>query len=394
MQGARKIHYMHREVAPNGANFGGLRGGAGGGKMRHPMLQLAQATYAWPLRPLMFRLDPERTHRMTLAILARMPAFSPAPDPPELRTTLWGVTFSNPVGLAAGLDKDARAAAAWNALGFGFVEVGTITPRPQFGNPRPRMWRIPERRALVNRLGFPSDGMEAVKPRVQRMRAQGLRMRIGLNFGPNKETPPERVVEDYAALASRLGPLADFIVVNLSSPNTPALRAWQAPERMRTIVEAVRAAQPQSRRPLMVKLSPDLEERELREICAAAIDLALDGIVATNTTLKREEVGVAASFEGGLSGAPLLERASEVIGQIYRNTQGRLPIIGVGGIASAEDAYAHIRAGASMVEFYTGFVYRGPGLVREIKEGLVRLLNRDGFSSISEAVGSGQGKVT
>jgi len=220
------------------------------------------------------------------------------------------------------------------------------------------------------------------------MRAQGLRMRIGLNFGPNKETPPERVAEDYAALVSRLGPLADFIVVNLSSPNTPGLRAWQAPERMRTIVEAVRAAQPQNRRPLMVKLSPDLEERELREICAAAIDLALDGIVATNTTLKREEVGVAASFEGGLSGAPLLERASEVIGQIYRNTQGRLPIIGVGGIASAEDAYAHIRAGASMVEFYTGFVYRGPGLVREIKEGLVRLLNRDGFSSISEAVGS------
>ncbi len=325
---------------------------------------------------------------MTLAILAGIPALSPAPDPPEVRTTLWGVTFSNPVGLAAGLDKDARAVAAWNAFGFGFVELGTITPRPQFGNPRPRMWRIPERRALVNRLGFPSDGMEAVKPRIQRMRAQGPRMRIGLNFGPNKETPPERVVEDYAALASRLGPLADFIVVNLSSPNTPGLRAWQAPERMRTIVEGVRAAQPQNRRPLMVKLSPDLEERELREICAAAIDLALDGIVATNTTLKREEVGVAASFEGGLSGAPLLERASEVIGQIYRNTQGRLPIIGVGGIASAEDAYAHIRAGASMVEFYTGFVYRGPRLVREIKEGLVRLLNRDGFSSISEAVGS------
>ncbi len=354
--------------------------------MRHPMIPLAQATYAWFLRPLMFRLDPERAHRMTLAILARMPALVPAPDPPELRTTLWGVTFSNPLGLAAGLDKDARAVAAWNALGFGFVELGTITPRPQFGNPRPRMWRITERRALVNRLGFPSDGMEEVKPRIQRMRAQGLRMRIGLNFGPNKA--PEGVTEDYAALASRLGPLADFIVVNLSSPNTPGLRAWQAPERMRTIFEAVRAAQPQNRRPLMVKLSPDLEERELREICVAAIDLALDGIVATNTTLKREEVGVAASFEGGLSGEPLAMRAREVIGQIYRNTQGRLPIIGVGGIKSAEDAYAHIRAGASMVEFYTGFVYRGPGLVREIKEGLVRLLNRDGFSSISEAVGS------
>jgi dihydroorotate dehydrogenase len=358
------------------------------------MLPLAQATYAWLLRPLMFRLDPERAHRMTLALLARTPAFSPAPDPPELRTTLGGLTFSNPVGLAAGLDKDARAAAAWNALGFGFVELGTVTPHSQFGNPRPRMWRITERRALVNRLGFPSDGMEAVKPRIQRIRAQGLRMRIGLNFGPNKDTPPERVAEDYAALASRLGPLADFIVVNLSSPNTPGLRAWQAPERMRTIVEAVRAAQPENRRPLMVKLSPDLEERELSEVCAAAIDLALDGIVATNTTLKREEVGVPASFEGGLSGGPLIERAREVIGQIYRNTQGRLPIIGVGGIMSAEDAYAHICAGASTVEFYTGFIYRGPGLVREIKEGLVRLLNRDGFRSISEAVGSAAGRAT
>jgi dihydroorotate dehydrogenase len=360
--------------------------------MRHPMVPLAQAAYAWFLRPLMFRLDPERAHRMTLALLARMPALSPAPDRPELRTTLWGVTFSNPVGLAAGLDKDARVAAAWNALGFGFVELGTVTPRPQFGNPRPRMWRIIERRALVNRLGFPSDGMEAVAPRGESMRSQGLRMRLALNFGPNKETPPERVAEDYAALTSRLGPLADFIVVNLSSPNTPGLRAWQAPERMRTIVEAVRAAQLENRRPLMVKLSPDLEERELREICAAAIDLALDGIVATNTTLKREEVGVTASFEGGLSGEPLAKRAREVIAQIYSNTQGRVPIIGVGGIMSAEDAYAHIRAGASMVEFYTGFVYRGPGLVREIKEGLVRLLNRDGFRSISEAVGSAVGK--
>jgi dihydroorotate dehydrogenase len=368
-----------------------LRGRAGGGKMRHPMLPLAEATYAWFLRPLMFRLDPERAHRMTLAILAGIPAIAPAPDPPELRTTLWGVTFSNPVGLAAGLDKDARAAAAWNALGFGFVELGTVTPCAQFGNPRPRMWRITERRALVNRLGFPSGGMEAVKPRIQRIRAQGLRMRIALNFGPNKETPPERVAEDYAALASRLGPLADFIVVNLSSPNTPGLRAWQAPERMRTIVEAVRASQAQNRRPLMVKLSPDLDERELREICAAAIDLALDGIVATNTTLKREEVG--ASFEGGLSGEPLAKRAREVIAQIYRNTQGRLPIIGVGGIMSAEDGYAHIRAGASMIEFYTGFVYRGPGLVREIKEGLVRLLSRDGFRSISEAVGSAKEKA-
>src|SRR5260370_40477236 len=172
----------------------------------------------------MCRLAPGGANGRALAIPAGIPAVAPAPDPPELRTTLWGVTFSNPVGLAAGLDKDARAVAAWNALGFGFVEVGTITPRPQFGNPRPRMWRITERRALVNRLGFPSDGMEAVKPRIQRMRAQGLRMRIGLNFGPNKETPPERVVEDYAAPASRLGPTADFIIATSPSPYTTVMR--------------------------------------------------------------------------------------------------------------------------------------------------------------------------
>jgi dihydroorotate dehydrogenase len=366
--------------------------------------------YTRLLRPLMFRLDPETAHRLTLAALSLMPppwrARHP-PDPIELATTVFGLTFANPIGLAAGMDKDARAVNAWNALGFGFAELGTVTPRPQPGNAPPRMWRLAEQRALINRLGFPGNGMDAVAQRLTSIRRDRLAMSLVLNFGPNKDTPPDRVVEDYAALTRRLASFADAIVVNLSSPNTPGLREFQAPERMRAIVEAIRNALPSKQLaasaaaanatptaaprqpPLLVKIAPDLDSAQLSAVCAAAIDLDLiDGIVATNTTLKREEVGVSATFEGGLSGAPLMARSREVIAQVYRETHGRMPIIGVGGIASAEDAYGHICAGASLVELYTGMIYRGPMLVREIKRGLVRLLARDGFRSISEAVGS------
>ena len=352
------------------------------------MIAIADTAYAL-LKPILFAIDAERAHRWTLAMLARIPLAAAAPDPPELKTTVFGVAFSNPVGLAAGMDKDARAGTAWNALGFGFAEVGTITPRPQPGNPPPRVWRLPAHRALINRLGFPSDGMETVARRIERTRARGMALRLAVNIGPNKETPPERVAGDYAALMGGLGRLADFVVVNLSSPNTPGLREFQAPERMRTVVEAVRSVpfEAGGRPPLLVKLAPDLDASMVREICAATIELALDGIVATNTTLARGEVGVAAPYAGGLSGTPLKERAREVIRGIRDNTRGRIPIIGVGGIASAEDAYAHIRAGASLVECYTGLVYEGPGMVRRIKQGLVRLLIRDGFRSIGEAVG-------
>jgi dihydroorotate dehydrogenase len=368
--------------------------------------------YTRLLRPLMFRLDPETAHRWTLAALSLTP--SPrrprhSPDPVELATTVFGLTFANPIGLAAGMDKDARAVCAWNALGFGFVELGTVTPRPQPGNAPPRMWRLAEHRALINRLGFPGNGMDAAAQRLVSIRKDRLPIRLVLNFGPNKDTPPDRVAEDYAALTRRLAQFADAIVVNLSSPNTPGLREFQAPERMRAIVEAIRTAlsstQPATlpdaanaiptaaprQPPLLVKIAPDLDSAQLSAVCAAAIGL-VDGIVATNTTLKREEVGVNATFEGGLSGSPLLARSREVIAQVYRETHGRMPIIGVGGIASAEDAYGHIRAGASLVELYTGMIYRGPSLAREIKRGLVRLLARDGFRSISEAVGSASPK--
>lgn len=354
---------------------------------------MSEACYTL-MRPILFRLEPERAHRMTLAMLARIPAVAPSPDPDPLRTTVFGLSFANPVGLAAGVDKDARAVRAWDSLGFGFAELGTVTPRPQPGNSPPRIWRITEHRALINRLGFPSDGMEAVALRIAAMRKRGLRMRVAVNLGPNKETPPDRVAEDYAVLMRRLGPLADLIVVNVSSPNTPGLREFQAPERIREIVEAIRSAEDaaEHRPPLLIKLAPDLEALMLREICAAAIELGLSGIVATNTTLMREQVGVRSALVGGLSGEPLRARAREVIAQIYSHTHGRLPIIGVGGIANAEDAYGHIRAGASLVELYSGMVYRGPGVVRAIKEGLMRLLVRDEFHSIGEAVGSATGK--
>jgi dihydroorotate dehydrogenase len=354
------------------------------------MERILGAGYRGLLRPLLFRLDAELAHRLTLAALARVPALTPTADPPELAIEVCGLTFTNPLGLAAGMDKDARAITAWNALGFGFAEIGTVTPRPQSGNPRPRMWRLSTQRALINRLGFPSDGIASVAPRIARARDRRPRLRLALNLGPNKETPAEQVAQDYAALARGAAPLADFIVVNVSSPNTPGLRDFQAPERIRTIIETIRRASTPLP-PIMLKIAPDLLPPMINDICDAATALGLDGIVATNTTLQRESVGVESALPGGLSGAPLTELARAVIKQVHRRTAGRIALIGVGGVSSAEDAYAHIQAGASLVELYTGLIYQGPGVVRTIKRGLVRLLARDGFRSISEAVGSAAG---
>ncbi len=350
---------------------------------------MVEAVYARILRPLLFQLDAEMAHRLALTLLAGVPLGSGSPDPPELRRKLWGLNFSNPIGLAAGMDKDVRAAGAWQAIGFGFAEFGTITPRAQPGTAPPRMWRLAEHRALVNRLGFPSAGMEPAAHRLGRLRSAKLAMRVGVNIGPNRDTQPDHIVQDYATLMRTLGPLADFVVVNLSSPNTPGLREWQAPEKMREIFAAIAstpdaaAASP----PRLIKLAPDLEPGLLAGICDEALALGLDGIVATNTTLAREAVGVTTAFEGGLSGEPLRARARAMIREIYRHTGGNLPIVGVGGIASAADAYAHIRAGASAVELYTGLIYHGPAMVGALKAGLCRMLRSDGLGSIDEAVG-------
>ena len=212
-------------------------------------------------RPLLFRIDPERAHRLTLALLRHAPQLSSRRDPPELHTSAFGLNFSNPLGLAAGVDKDALAVRGWERLGFGFAEIGTITPRPQMGNPRPRIWRLPEHHALINRMGFPSDGMDRVVTRLGQIRAKTARMRIGVNLGPNHDTPSERVPEDYAALVRQAAANCEFIVVNLSSPNTPGLRDFQVPERMRAVIEAVRRACSEIgvEPPLLIKFAPDLE---------------------------------------------------------------------------------------------------------------------------------------
>lgn len=358
------------------------------------MASMIEAFYRRALRPILFQMDPEAAHRLALALLAAVPPLPAPSGGPELVQELWGVRFANPVGVAAGLDKDARAINAWQALGYGFAELGTITLRPQPGNPAPRVWRLPEHRALVNRLGFPSQGAEAVRERLVRIRSRGVTIRLGLNFGANNDTPPHCVPADCAELMDRLGPFADLVVINLSSPNTPGLREWQAPERIREVFTAVleksrKLAGASRPPPVLVKIAPDLEETELAAICETAAGLRLDGIVATNTTLARDEVGVRSDLAGGLSGQPLKLRARSFIRAIRERTGGTIPIIGVGGVASAEDAYGHIRAGASLVEIYTGMVYEGPMLAASVKRGLAALLRRDGLGSIGEAVGAG-----
>jgi dihydroorotate dehydrogenase len=352
-----------------------------------PAVNTFDAVYRKFLQQYLFRFDAEYAHGLALRMLTLMPPFSPPRERPELGIKLWGTEFRNPIGLAAGMDKDAVAIRGWETLGFAFAELGTITPRPQAGNDAPRVWRVPERRALINRLGFPSEGMIAVAPRIERMRKAGISIRLGLNFGPNSNTPPEEVAADYKVLMEGLGPLADFIVINVSSPNTPGLRNWQSPDKMSELFAAMLGEAGESPRPVLVKIAPDLERSELFRICETALELGVDGIVACNTSVAREALGVSSPHPGGLSGRPLTIRARELIRDIHTHTRGKIPIIGVGGVATAEDAWLHIRAGASLVELYTALIYEGPGVVERIKAGLANLLRRNGFRSIGEAVG-------
>jgi dihydroorotate dehydrogenase len=403
------------------------------------MTHCLDRVYQRVIRPLMFRLDPETAHALAICTLSWLPAARKTQDPPQLASNLWGLEFRNPVGLAAGMDKDARAVGGWRWMGFGFAELGTVTPLPQPGNPRPRLWRLVHEQALINQLGFPSAGMEVVGRRLKRLRRSDLGIKLGISLGPNKTTARERVAKDYSALVARLAPLADFIVVNLSSPNTPGLRELQAAHEMRGLLAAIlesRSAaftkhkpvplglisdrtatppecmlahktasgeqqvpsvprvasgercEPYGVRPLLVKLAPDLDLGALERACDTMLELGVDGVVACNTTSSRDVIENQSLPAGGLSGQPLKARARQVIRAIYRHTQGRLPIIGVGGIGCAEDAYGHICAGASLVELYTALVFEGPTLVARVKRGLCGLLRRDGFSSIAEAVGT------
>jgi len=342
-------------------------------------------------KPVIGLIGPEAAHRLTVrALAAGLGPKVPADPDPILKTELWGREFANPVGLAAGFDKHGEAIAASLALGFGFVEIGSITPRPQPGNPRPRVFRLTQDRAVINRYGFNSEGIEAVARRLRAYRESfGVSGIVGVNLGKNKDS--EDAAADYAAGAAAFGGLADYIVVNVSSPNTPGLRALQGKDELSGIVARVRAALPDPAPPLLIKLAPDLTEEDKRDIAEVALQAGVDGLIISNTTTARPS-GLKsrhAAEVGGLSGRPLMAPSTALLAEICALTGGKLPLIGVGGVASAEDAYAKIRAGASLVQLYTAMVFEGPGLVPAITGGLAALLRRDGFASIADAVGVG-----
>jgi dihydroorotate dehydrogenase len=311
------------------------------------------------------------------------------PDPPVLAQRLWGLDFSNPVGLAAGYDKDARVPDAMRRLGFGFVEIGTVTPRPQRGNPKPRLFRLEQDQAIVNRMGFNSSGLDAVVDRLSRRPGRGI---VGVNLGKNLASSD--AASDYAEGIRRAARFADYLVVNISSPNTPGLRDLQRRASLESLLRLLLQAREESERrvPLLVKIAPDLTSAEREDIASVALDAQIDGLIVSNTTVERPAglINHNAREAGGLSGRPLFAASTTLLGDMHRLTQGRLPLIGVGGLSSASDAYAKIRAGACLVQLYTALVFTGPHLVGEIKKGLADLLITGGFSSIADAVGSGR----
>jgi dihydroorotate dehydrogenase len=342
-----------------------------------------------PLATALLRLlPPEGAHRAALTLLRRglVPA-RPGPAEPALRVRLWGLDFANPLGMAAGFDKDAEAIDPLLRLGFGFVEIGSVTPRPQPGNPRPRLFRLPPDRAVINRMGFNSRGHDFAR--------RGLAARrlgpVGVNLGKNKDS--EDAAADYAAGIAALGPLADYLVVNVSSPNTPGLRDLQRAAALRPLLAALLAARDRlapHRPPLLLKLAPDLGPEERAGIAGLVLETGIDGLILTNTTTARPPglASPARGETGGLSGRPLLAPSTAVLADFYRLTEGRLPLVGVGGIASGDDAYAKVRAGASLLQLYTALIYEGPGLVGRINRELAALLRRDGFPDLASAVGA------
>ncbi|MBB5220188.1 dihydroorotate dehydrogenase [Amaricoccus macauensis] len=339
--------------------------------------------------PLLRRIDPEAAHGLALRALgAGLGARTPADRFPRLATELAGLALPNPLGLAAGFDKNATVVGPLVAAGFGFVEVGAATPLPQPGNPRPRLFRLAEDRAAINRFGFNNDGAEAIATRLGARPKRGV---VGLNLGANK-TSADRAA-DFAAVLAVAGPHVDFATVNVSSPNTERLRDLQGADALAALLEGVLAANARLSRPVPVflKIAPDLNDRELAELVTVAVASGISAIIATNTTLSRDGLASPQAGEtGGLSGRPLFRRSTALLARVSELTDGRLPLVGVGGVDSAETAYAKIRAGAWAVQLYTGLVYGGLSLVPEILAGLDALLARDGFASVAAAIGSGR----
>ena len=335
-------------------------------------------------RPLLFTLDPERAHGLTLAALKAMPARGPV-QPGPLTIDVAGISFPNPIGMAAGFDKDGEVPDQLLALGFGFAEVGSITPLPQAGNPKPRLFRLTADRAVINRMGFNNGGADAARARLS---ARAIRPGVvGINIGANKDSTDR--IADYATMTRIMAPLATYLAVNISSPNTPGLRALQDESALTELLDAVIAARGEERPPVFLKVAPDLEPADIDAIARIAIDRQLGALIVSNTTISRPSLQSHHAGEiGGLSGAPLRPLALQRIRDFRSATGGAMPLIGVGGIASAEDAWARIRAGASLVQLYSALVYEGPMLARRIAKGLERLMQRDGFTTIADAVGS------
>ena len=335
------------------------------------------------IRPFAFALDPETAHRATIAALKLVPKHHPPHFPDSLKSTVAGIDFPTPVGLAAGFDKDAEVPEEMLDLGFGFVEVGTITPRPQGGNPTPRLFRLRQDEAVINRMGFNNGGQPAAFQRL--LECGQLHGVIGVNIGANKDSADR--IADYVAGVRAMAPVARYLTINVSSPNTPGLRGLQDEGALDELLAAVQ--QVGAKIPIFLKVAPDLGERDPERIVRAAIDHKIDAIIVSNTTVARPPLKSRhAAEQGGLSGAPLKPLALDALRRFRRASAGEMPLIGVGGIATVDDAWERIHAGASLVQLYSAMVYEGPGIARRIAHGLARLLDRAGFANIAEAVGS------
>ena len=336
------------------------------------------------IRPFVFALGAEAAHRATIAAVKLLPLHS-AHLPQSLKTRVAGIDFPSPVGLAAGFDKDAEIACEMLTLGFGFVEVGTLTPRAQSGNPKPRLFRLTKDRAVINRMGFNNRGQAEAFMRLEACNRAGGP--IGVNIGANKDSPD--MVGDYVSGVRAMSSVADYLTVNISSPNTPGLRALQNHGALDTLLSAIAGARDPGGPPVFLKVAPDLENGDARRIVRSAIDNKIDAIIISNTTISRPSLkSDRAREQGGLSGAPLKQLALDALRQFRTESAGKIPLIGCGGISNADDAWERIRAGASLVQLYTAMVYEGPHLARRIAEQLAEKLNNSGFTSIAEAVGT------
>ncbi len=384
----------------------------------------AQFLFFSKVSPLMRLMDPETAHNVGIELLARgVSPLETRPDNNTLTVTRWGVTFPNPIGLAAGFDKDAKAFPSLLGAGFGFVEIGSVTPKPQPGNPKPRVFRLQEHGAVINRYGFNSEGHESAKIRLQKYREERptqfdieserkqsgkpqsadldsnssskFTPPLGVNLGKNKLTPEAEAYFDYTKGVKELGRTADYLVVNISSPNTPGLRNLQSKKFLKTLMTKVlreRDSLPDGHRPpVLLKIAPDLSDKDVGDIASAALSAKVDGIIVSNTTVARPDFiqkHVNGHEAGGLSGAPLMDASTEMLAKVYKATDGKIPLVGCGGISNGHDAYRKIKAGASLVQLYTAFAYQGPGMLPAMKNELSECLKRDGFASVEDAVGA------